>query len=402
MNKVAYNNFDFLPPEAKSDKEQTRPRLTYWKDSWRRLRRNKGAMVGLFGILAIVLFAVIGPLFTQFTYDQQVNKYKNVEPFLNVYEVDEGVFVFVNIDYYAYQISEKGELIDRLSGKRPEKNIAEGIWRYHYNLNGKDLILDYSYKQVPEKAGEGIAYSFIYDGVEYKEKAKTVWNKTYPLGTDNLGRDMLSRLMEGARISLLVAVVATVVNLFIGITYGAIAGYAGGRTDDIMMRIIDIIDSIPLLLYVILLMVVLNDTGLQTIILTLGLVYWVGMARMVRGQVLQLKEQEYVLAARMIGVPKHKIVFRHLIPNALGPILVSMTMMIPTAVFTEAFLSFIGLGVSAPHASWGTLANDGARSIQTAFYQLLEPSIGIALAMLSFNFFGDGMRSAFDPRLRRG
>ncbi|HOW37664.1 MAG TPA: ABC transporter permease, partial [Bacillota bacterium] len=232
MNKVAYNNFDFLPPEAKSDKEQTRPSLTYWKDSWRRLRRNKGAMVGLFGILAIVLFAVIGPLFTQFTYDQQVNKYKNVEPFLNVYEVDEGVFVFVNIDYYAYQISEKGELIDRLSGKRPEKNIAEGIWRYHYNLNGKDLILDYSYKQVPEKAGEGIAYSFIYDGVEYKEKAKTVWNKTYPLGTDNLGRDMLSRLMEGARIALVVAVVATVVNLFIGITYGAIAGYAGGRTDD--------------------------------------------------------------------------------------------------------------------------------------------------------------------------
>ena len=402
MNKVAYNNFDFLPPEAKSDKEQTRPSLTYWKDSWRRLRRNKGAMVGLFGILAIVLFAVIGPLFTEFTYDQQVNKYKNVEPFLNIYEVDEGVYVFLNIDYYAYQISEKGELIDRLSGKRPEKNIAEGIWRYHYNLNGKDLILDYSYKQVPEKAGEGIQYSFIYDGVEYKEKAKTVWNKTYPLGTDNLGRDMLSRLMEGARISLLVAVVATVVNLFIGITYGAIAGYAGGRTDDIMMRIIDIIDSIPLLLYVILLMVVLNDTGLQTIILTLGLVYWVGMARMVRGQVLQLKEQEYVLAARMIGVPKHKIVFRHLIPNALGPILVSMTMMIPTAVFTEAFLSFIGLGVSAPHASWGTLANDGARSIQTAFYQLLEPSIGIALAMLSFNFFGDGMRSAFDPRLRRG
>ncbi len=359
-------------------------------------------MVGLFGILAIILFAVIGPLFTEFTYNQQVNKYKNIEPFLNIYEVEDGVFVFVNIDYYAYQISEDGELIDRLSGKRPEKNIAEGIWRYHYDLNGKDLILDYSYKQVPEKAEEGIPYSFIYNGIEYKQKTKTVWNKTYPLGTDNLGRDMLSRLMEGARISLLVAFVATVVNVFIGITYGAIAGYAGGKTDDIMMRIIDIIDSIPLLLYVILLMVVLNDTGLQTIILTLGLVYWVGMARMVRGQVLQLKEQEYVLAARMIGVPKHKIVFRHLIPNALGPILVSMTMMIPTAVFTEAFLSFIGLGVSAPHASWGTLANDGARSIQTAFYQLLEPSIGIALAMLSFNFFGDGMRSAFDPRLRRG
>jgi oligopeptide transport system permease protein len=399
---MAYNDFDFLPAEAKSDKEQTRPSLTYWKDSWRRLRRNKGAMVGLFGILAIILFAVIGPLFTEFTYNQQVNKYKNIEPFLNIYEVEDGVFVFVNIDYYAYQISEDGELIDRLSGKRPEKNIAEGIWRYHYDLNGKDLILDYSYKQVPEKAEEGIPYSFIYNGIEYKQKTKTVWNKTYPLGTDNLGRDMLSRLMEGARISLLVAFVATVVNVFIGITYGAIAGYAGGKTDDIMMRIIDIIDSIPLLLYVILLMVVLNDTGLQTIILTLGLVYWVGMARMVRGQVLQLKEQEYVLAARMIGVPKHKIVFRHLIPNALGPILVSMTMMIPTAVFTEAFLSFIGLGVSAPHASWGTLANDGARSIQTAFYQLLEPSIGIALAMLSFNFFGDGMRSAFDPRLRRG
>jgi len=187
-----------------------------------------------------------------------------------------------------------------------------------------------------------------------------------------------------------------------------------------MMRIVDIINSIPLVLYVILLMVLLRELvwqvnifgnnvvlfngkdGFTTIVIALGSVYWTGMARLVRGQVLGLKEQEYVLAARTIGVSNRKIIFRHLIPNALGPIIVSMAMMIPSAVFTEAFLSFIGIGVSVPQASLGTLANDALGGILRYTYQLIYPSMAIAVTMLGFNFLGDGLRDALDPRLRKG
>jgi oligopeptide transport system permease protein len=208
--------------------------------------------------------------------------------------------------------------------------------------------------------------------------------------------------MYGARISLLVAFIATIVNLFIGVVYGSIAGYEGGRVDNIMMRIVDIINSIPLVLYVILLMVWFRGGGLTNIIIALSSVYWVSMARLVRGQMLSLKEQEFVLAARVMGVSKSKIIFRHLIPNAMGPIIVSIAMMIPSAVFTESFLSFIGLGVSAPMASWGTLANNALSGLTTYPYQLFFPALAIAFTMLAFNFIGDGLRDALDPRLRKG
>lgn len=288
---------------------------------------------------------------------------------------------------------------------------------------GGDLILvDFHYKLMdPEERPDGyedVEITVTYKGEELKAPTDTVWNKTYVWGTDTLGRDILTRVMFGATISLEVALIATLVNFFIGISYGSISGYFGGRTDNIMMRIVDIINSIPLVLYVILLMVVLNEKiiyfpftdyiifrggdGLGTIIIALGSVYWVGMARLVRGQIIGLKEQEYVLAARTIGVSHRKIIVRHLVPNAMGPIIVSMTMMIPSAVFTEAFLSFIGLGVSAPKASWGTLANDALGGLTTYPFQLFFPAAAIAITMLAFNFLGDGLRDALDPRLRKG
>jgi oligopeptide transport system permease protein len=193
------------------------------------------------------------------------------------------------------------------------------------------------------------------------------------------------------------------VNFLIGVVYGAVAGYEGGRVDSIMMRIVDVINSVPLVLYVILLMVMFKSQGgLVTIIIAIGTVYWVGMARLVRGQMLSLKEQEFILAARALGVPKHQIILRHMIPNAMGPIIVSMTMMIPSAIFTESFLSFIGLGVSAPMASWGTLANNALQGLLTYPYQLFFPALAIAITMLAFNFLGDGLRDALDPRLRKG
>jgi len=220
------------------------------------------------------------------------------------------------------------------------------------------------------------------------------------LGTDDLGRDLLTRIMYGARISLTVGFVASFINLTVGVVYGGISGYYGGQVDNVMMRIVEILSGIPLLLYVILLMVVLRP-GLQNILIALGLVYWLGMARIVRGQILSLKEQDYVLAARTIGADNSRIIYKHLIPNAMGPIIVTATLNIPQAIFTEAFLSFIGLGVNAPMASWGVLANDALPSFRTYPWQLFFPAIAISITMLAFNFLGDGLRDALDPKQRK-
>lgn len=219
-------------------------------------------------------------------------------------------------------------------------------------------------------------------------------------GTDNLGRDIFIRVLYGARISLAIGIVASLLNLFIGVIYGGISGFCGGKIDRIMMNIVDILYSVPTLLYVILLMVILKP-GLINIFIALGIGYWLQMARIVRGQILSMKEQEFILAARTIGVSKKRILFRHLLPNAMGAIIVTMTLAIPDAIFTEAFLSFIGLGVSAPMASWGVLASEGVNNLRAYPFQLFFPAVAISITMLAFNFLGDGLRDVLDPKMRR-
>ncbi len=219
----------------------------------------------------------------------------------------------------------------------------------------------------------------------------------HPMGTDKFGRDIFVRIMYGARISLSVGFASAFICLFIGIVYGGVAGYIGGKVDMLLMRIVDILYSIPTLLIVILIMLIFGS-NIVSILIGLCATSWMGMARLVRAQVLTLKEQEFALAAYVLGASKMRILFKHLIINCMGPIIVNVTLMVPSAIFTEAFLSFVGIGISAPAASWGTLANEARTLIESNPIQIIWPVASICITMLSLNFIGDGVSDAFDPK----
>lgn len=301
-NPALFERVDFV---LDTSYDISRPSTTYWQDAWRRLKKNKAAMIGLTLLVIITLLAILGPYFAKHTYSDQVLSLSNADP-----------------------------------------------------------------------------------------------SAEYWFGTDNLGRDMYVRTLYGARISMSIGIVASLITLVIGVVYGGISGYFGGRVDSIMMRIVDIMYCIPMLLYIIMLMVLLGP-GLINIFIALGLVYWLRMARIVRGQILSLKEQEYIMAVKLTGASTWRILSRHLIPNTLGPIIITATLAIPEAIFTEAFLSFIGLGVSAPMASWGVLASEGVANLRSYPFQLFFPAAAISITMLCFNFLGDGLRDALDPRMRK-
>lgn len=300
------DEFIFVGDEQKIDDTINRPSISYWKDSWRKLKKNKLAIIGLIFIILIILAAIFIPKFSKYDY-----------------------------------------------------------------------------------ISNDLAITNQWPSVEH-------W-----FGTDSLGRDIFVRVLYGARYSLIIGFAASFLNLVIGIIYGGIAGFAGGWVDMIMMRIVDIIDSIPMTIYVILLLVIFDKGGLFNIIIALAISYWIGMARIVRSEILQLKQQEFVLAARTLGASSKRILFKHLIPNCIGSIIVTLTLQIPSAIFTEAFLSFIGLGLTPPRASLGTLANEALPTLTLFPYQILFPTLAICLTILSFNMLGDGLRDALDPKIKK-
>lgn len=333
--------FKVATDKEKAEQTFMRPSTSFFGDAVRRFRRNKIAVISLFFIIIILLAIFIIPAVYPYSYDQQLGIVPG-QP------VDDK---FANIAPFGYCQTE----LDRMAA-------GEFIWPHFF-------------------------------------------------GTDNLGRDYFIRVIYGARVSLLVGFFAAFIVLIVGTIYGSISAFSGGKVDMVMMRIVDVIYSLPDMVIIILLSVVLNNafdfegtplenvgTSLISIFIVYALLYWVGMARLVRGQVLSIKQTEYVLASRSIGTSTPMILRKHIIPNALSVIIVSATLQVPSAIFTESFLSFIGLGVSAPMPSLGSLASDSISSLNTHPHLLLIPAIFICLIVLALNLAGDGLRDAFDPK----
>jgi len=389
MSEFSYTIDDWepVPVDARAlQEESTGVSLSYWQNVWRRFKKNKLSVISLGFIMFLVLVAVFGPKLTRLSDSDQNRDYIHIPPRLDLHAVAPDSYVYLSPSMQLFKASRNGHLLG------PAEKLEDDLFtkRRVFLLEGQKIIVDYSQK--PAR----ILYE---DEREVPLVRKKVWNKTYWFGTDAVGRDLFVRIIYGARVTIIIGFVASLVNLTIGVLYGGISGYLGGMTDNIMMRIVDILRSIPRLLYVILLMVVFGS-GLLTVVIVIGLVDWLGMARIVRGQVLSIKNREYVLAARALGARPKRILMRHLIPNAMGPIIIETAMNIPHAIFTEAFLSFVGLGVSAPQASWGTLANNALSGFMSYPYEMFFPAMAISLTVLAFNFLGDGLRDAIDPRFK--
>lgn len=345
------------------------------------MRRFCDEKLGVFGLIIMIiisLIAIFGPVVYPNNAIDMKLELQNIPFKLKLYKIDDNDYVYLHKDYYFIHVSEDGKILERFD---EEKNDI---------LKKKKTFTIYEHKVDIDYSRKGKC-KVLMDGEEIQPE-KTVRNKTYLLGTDSLGRDIFARVLSGAQISLLIALVSTLLNSIIGIFYGGIAGYSGGITDNIMMRIVDVISTVPTTLVVIMLMVVIGP-GVKTIIIAMGFSNWCTMSRIVRGQVLSMKNQEFVMAAIATNASHFRILTKHILPNISGSIIVCMTMMIPSAIFTESFLSFIGLGVSAPSASWGTLVSDGLSSFRAFPYQIIIPSVAICITILSLNFIGNAMQS---------
>lgn len=337
--KLSPDSFEPLAKgEAQDNEKIAAPSLTFTQDVWLRLKKNKGAVVSLIVILLMVIVAF------------------GSTPFINKSTLVKSQPQYANLPAKVPGL----DTINGLNGKIKQG----GVWVDAYAKN-----------DVPK-------------------------DKYFYLGTDYLGRSLAQRIIYGTKVSLIVALVATFFDLTVGVAYGIISGWKGGRVDNVMQRIIEIISSIPNLVIVVLMLVVLKP-GMTSIILAIAISSWTTMARMIRAETLSLKTQEYVLAARTLGESPTKIAWKHLVPNLSSIIIIQTMYTIPSAIFFEAFLSFIGIGITAPETSLGVLLNEGQKNFQFLPYQMWYPAIVLCVLMIAFNLLGDGLRDAFDPKTRR-
>lgn len=366
---VEREDFVFLQEDSKLyDKPFEGKPIGFFKDALLRLRKNKASTVAFTVIIIIVLFALIGPSMTPYGYnDQDVNRV-NMPPRIPGLEklgIADGSKVLYNI--------RKENLTN--PEKFPEGSVIQILNEY--------MIKDVAMVDVKVNFYVYSGYGDVY----------------FVMGTDYLGRDLWTRLWRGARISLLIAVLSVAVNICIGIIYGAIAGYYGGKVDIVMMRLTEIIGAFPQVIVATLLILFLG-TGIKAIIIALIIRGWIGTAQLIRSQFLRFKGREYVLAARVLGVRDRKLIFRHILPNSIGPVITRAMVEVPGAIFAESFLAFIGLGLQAPEPSIGVLLSDAQKVLNSYPYQTLFPAVLISLLMISFNLFGNGLRDAFNPTMR--
>jgi oligopeptide transport system permease protein len=447
MKTDALNRSDFVAATRTGSAHLiSRPSLSYWQDAWVRLKKNRQALASLYIVAGLFLFTVLGPYVWQQSPAQQnlseishgptlglralvVSGTESVSP-----EAALSAPLIVLGTAHTRSVALQWKAVEGAEGYAIYRNEVKPSERFDFGLPlaelkapGQLLYQDklslepmtYYYTVVPFIGGEEASAKAMTvevpvqlalqekEAQAYVTEAKAgqqIRLPAHPFGTDYLGRDMLARIIAGARVSLSIGFFAPIIYIFLGILIGGLAGYLGGRTDMLLMRATDLVIALPFLLFMILFRIAFGvgpgESGIIPMLVALVALSWTSSARLVRGQILQLRESEYVQAARLLGAKTGYLLLRHLVPNTIGVILVYLTFAIPSTIFTEAFLSFIGMGVVPPTPSWGSLCDDGIKTFLTHPHEFIVPAVFISITVLAFNLLGDGLRDALDPKMR--
>ena len=408
-NKLPEDAFQPASAEEKESFIQDRKSVSYWKDAWRRLRRNKVAMVAMVIVILLGLFAFVGPLIVPYSYDEVIPGANNLHPWHYSLEDQEELAAAQDpemaIELARAEAEAEGRELSRIEEAQIRAQVKSGgdVDELRAELGIKPKLFGYTNDELQRIADGEFVFPHVF-------------------GCDMQGRDIMVRTMIGTRVSMIVGICCALIVLVIGAIYGSISGYCGGKVDAVMQRIVEIIYTIPEVLIILLLgatlkpilenfqnsgdgflqnMVTILGPNLIAIFIAFGLLYWVTMSRIIRGQILQLKQQEYVTAARALGAKGGRIISRHLLPNCVGQIVTTTFLQIPSAIFTESFLSFLGMGVSAPMTSLGSMCADALSGLTSYPYRLFIPAAILSVMILCLNLFGDGLRDALDPRLKK-